>query len=896
MTLESAASALAMATVDPERALVLGADVEREARRHRDWQTVSVARRARGVAEMQLRRLDAAAVTLRAAVAAARRAGDDQLAGEANMSLAPVLMLRGQPSQGLATVGRAITDLHGLPGARARVQRSAMLQFLGRNDAALAELRAALPVLRREGDAEWEVRALSNRSSMYVDRRQFALAEADLVQTQELCDTHDLSLAGAYAEQNLGCVHMARGDIPAALECFAGAEDRYRRLGMEVGSLLVDRAAALLRVRLLEEARESAEAAVAALAGQHRDIELPEALLILSTTALLQGEGDVASQAAEAAGQSLRRLRRTEWLPLARYAELQARIAPERGLAEDAGLDVGPPMVPSSRIRAVADQLEAAGWTVPALEARVLAARTALREGRHRSARRDLETAARARRAGPADARVRAWVAEALLREAEGSRTAAKQALRASLRIIDEYRLSLGASELRAHVSVYRSGPAQIGLRLAIEDRDVAGVHWWGERRRASADLMRPALPPTDPTLARLLEELRGTMAEIAEARGDTRPTQGLVTRQVQLERSIRDFARRHPAELAQSATPPRLRDLAADLGDTVLVEYVDDGAELLALTMVAGRARLHRLGPSTEIRHALQHVPFALRRMVQAWGPHRPDTAIAVVEHAAEVFDRRLVGPIADVLGERELLVVPTGWLQGLPWSLLESCRRRPVTVAPSAALWHAARHRPRHDDGSVVTVAGPQLPGALLEARAVAEIYPGSILLQDGEAVAGRVGAVIGTAAICHIAAHGTLRPDNPLFSSLLLDDGPFTVFDLEQLGATPRHVVLAACDSGVSKVTPGQEILGLTAALLARQTATVVAPVVSIDDAETTELMVGYHRRLMAGETPARALAEAQADHAGSDPRARATAAAFICLGVGDLVPDRGPLVDC
>ena len=144
------------------------------------------------------------------------------------------------------------------------------------------------------------------------------------------------------------------------------------------------------------------------------------------------------------------------------------------------------------------------------------------------------------------------------------------------------------------------------------------------------------------------------------------------------------------------------------------------------------------------------------------------------------------------------------------------------------------------------------------------------------------------MGVADTAHIAAHGTVRPDNPLFSSLLLDDGPYTVFDLEQLGATPRQVVLAACDSGVSKVTPGQEILGLTAALLSRQTATVIAPVVSIDDAETTSLMLGYHRRLLTGLGPARALAEAQAEHAGGDIRSRATAAAFICLGVGEQVP--------
>jgi CHAT domain-containing protein len=92
-------------------------------------------------------------------------------------------------------------------------------------------------------------------------------------------------------------------------------------------------------------------------------------------------------------------------------------------------------------------------------------------------------------------------------------------------------------------------------------------------------------------------------------------------------------------------------------------------------------------------------------------------------------------------------------------------------------------------------------------------------------------------------------------------------------------------------VSKVTPGQGILGLTATLLSRQTATVIAPVVAIDDAETTALMVGYHRRLRAGRSPAEALAEAQAEHGQADPRSRATAAAFLCLGVGDQRPVDG-----
>ncbi len=882
-----ATTALALATVDPEKAVVAAELARVAARTRRDWRAVSVASRARGVAELQLRRLDDAVADLRLAVSAARRARDVELVGQANMSLGPALMLRGQPTQGLAAVGRAIAGLRGVLAARARVQRSAMLQQLGRYDGSLDDVRAALPVLRRAGDHEWEVRALSNRSNVYVARRQLGLAEADLVRSQRLCDASGLALAGAYAVQNLGCVHAARGDIPAALECFDRAADRYSALGLEVGSLLVDRATALLSVRLLEEARDSAGGAVAALVAQHRAIELPEAQLILSTTALLQGEADVAAEAAAAATVALRKLGRTEWLPLARYAWLQARLAPARSSGEVAA-EAGRAAIPSSRVRASAEQLEAAGWTVPALEARILAARTALKEGRRTAARRDLELAARARRAGPADARARAWLAEAMLRDAEGSRGGAKRALRAGLRVLDEHRLSFGAAELRAHVSVHRGAICEAGLMFALHEHDAAGVHWWGEKRRASADSVRSALPPDDPTLARLLADLRGTMTEIADARGKAKSAQGLVTRQVQLERSIRDFARLHPAVGATSVTPPPLAELAEELRGTALIEYVDDGSELFALTLVDGRSRLQPLGSVEEIQHALRHVPFALRRMVQPHGPRPQKTAIAVVDHAVEVFERRLLAPIGRSVGDRPLLVAPAGWLQGLPWSLLPSCRGRPVTVAPSVTLWRTARDRPKQDDGSVVAIAGPQLPGAATEAREVSALYPEAILLEGSEAVAAQVGSRMGKAATCHIAAHGTVRSDNPLFSSLLLDDGPFTVFDLEQLGATPRHVVLAACESGVSKVTPGQEILGLTAALLSRQTATVVAPVVAIDDAETTSLMVGYHRLLIAGRCPAEALAEVQAEHSRGDPRSRATAAAFLCLGVGNQNP--------
>ena len=49
-----------------------------------------------------------------------------------------------------------------------------------------------------------------------------------------------------------------------------------------------------------------------------------------------------------------------------------------------------------------------------------------------------------------------------------------------------------------------------------------------------------------------------------------------------------------------------------------------------------------------------------------------------------------------------------------------------------------------------------------------------------------------------LAHLACHGLFRSDNPLFSSLLLSDGPLTLYEVLNSGGVPRRVVLAACES--------------------------------------------------------------------------------------------------
>jgi len=176
-------------------------------------------------------------------------------------------------------------------------------------------------------------------------------------------------------------------------------------------------------------------------------------------------------------------------------------------------------------------------------------------------------------------------------------------------------------------------------------------------------------------------------------------------------------------------------------------------------------------------------------------------------------------------------------------------------------------------------VVVAGPGLPGAAAEADAVAAIHGTRAV--HGATVEATLRSLAG-ADVAHLAAHGTVHPQNPLFSSLVLADGPLTGYDLERLRPVPRLVVLAGCDTARMAVPDGDELLGLTSTLLARGARQVVASVVPVPDAGTAPLMTRFHAAVVAGSSPAAALAQAQTTL--TDDAELAAGAGFVCLGTG------------
>jgi hypothetical protein len=752
----------------------------------------------------------------------------------------------------------AIADLEGRDRAQSEVFRIMVHRRAHSADPAahrtvLAGAARALRVL--EGDDLWQARLLHNRGSLHSDRGELDAAEADLRRAAELYRRAGAEGGAVESGVGLAAIALLRGDV---VSCLAALDEVHAVAPAGSGSfsLAYVRAAALAQARLLPEAAAAIAAYIDTCARSGRADLRANALLYAAAIALRSGDAAGALGYSESARRSFAARGKRVDAARARVASLGARLA-----GGTAGRSCVGAAVEAARV------LETAGWRLEALRAHLLAARLALAVGSRAAAQRQLVLAAPLRRRGTVADRIELSHARALAHVLEGRPPAARRSLKHGLRLLEDYRASLGAMELRATASQLGSELAETGLRLALASDAAAAVLEWAELLRANALRVAFERPPDDAKLRALLAELR---------RLDSRPRRD-AAREAQVEAEIRARTRRVRGRAAALPAQPRAREVARALGDRALVEYVELDGRLRALTLARGRLRLHDLGdvsPASE----LEWLRFSLGRL--AHGPKGPmrQTARESAAAAAATLDRLLVEPLLAELGDAPVVLVPTGPLHALPWTALPSLHGRPLAVAPSLSLWLRLADRRPSRARKTVLVAGPRLRHSAAEVRGLAAATPGAIALTGTAATAAAALRAMDGAAVAHVACHGRFRADSPLFSSLELADGPLTALDLQRLRRPPELVVLSVCDLALSYRHAGDELLGFAATMLALGTRTIVASPLPVPDAAARRLMLAFHAEVAGGASPATALARAEAS------LGRSSSAGFVCLGVG------------
>jgi CHAT domain-containing protein/tetratricopeptide (TPR) repeat protein len=241
------------------------------------------------------------------------------------------------------------------------------------------------------------------------------------------------------------------------------------------------------------------------------------------------------------------------------------------------------------------------------------------------------------------------------------------------------------------------------------------------------------------------------------------------------------------------------------------------------------------------------------------------------------------------ELAADRPLLIAPHGLLHYLPFPALLLDDHRPVleqaqvSYAPTLRAWEAIQDRRRSLEhagtAGAVLVCGlgefgdraASLPHAEQEARSIAGLLggrfkPSVTLLLGASATAGRLSdwrdsGVLARFDIVHLATHAIFDLRAPLHSRILLADGALAVPDLFRLRLNARLVTLSACQTALSALRPGDELLGLREALLFAGANALLVSLWQVDDASTARLMIAFYRGLARGASPAAALAAAQ-----------------------------------
>jgi CHAT domain-containing protein/Tfp pilus assembly protein PilF len=424
-----------------------------------------------------------------------------------------------------------------------------------------------------------------------------------------------------------------------------------------------------------------------------------------------------------------------------------------------------------------------------------------------------------------------------------------------------------------------------------------------------------PELAKARRRLLREQERLQGDLAERTPG-GDAKKGEAARVRLAEVRArlaSMRAAIRKESPRYAahRDPVPMTLQEVRAALPrDTVLLEF-SIGRKRSTLFVLVGGTGEFRAIPIGAGEGDLGRRVEAFRQSIKSFKGARGDGPLR--SQAAALYSLLLAPAEAISSKGSRLLVVPDGPLFGLPFGALVRgdggyvAAWKPLRIAPSAtlALSGSKDVGPGSEgtlaafgDPSSTLVTGPAVPGnpegggkrttgvlpsARLEVIALKDLFgTGAKVFIGPEATKKKVFEEASKAGYLHFACHGTLDPDFPLSSSLVLAPSPgkgkenklqaWEVF--ERLRTRATLTTLSACESGLGKAYDGEGVLGLVQAFRYAGARSVVASLWQIGDECTAVFMGRFYSYLKAGLSKDEALQKVQTDFIRASSHAPAT----------------------
>jgi tetratricopeptide (TPR) repeat protein len=721
----------------------------------------------------------------------------------------------------------------------------------------------------------------------------------------------------ATVEMNLGLLHISRGEYGQALEALTTSRGICQDLGLEQkrAAVDVDLTRAYRALRLDAEAAESCGHAIESFRKLDLPFELATALLLRGQIAEGRGDTNTARRDLGEAQALYQRVGNAAWETIAALAGLRLAVA-------DAGRHTLPALL--AEAKDFAERLRTLSAPQHAADASLLVADIQVRLGQQEAARATLRTAlALGAQLGADGVLYQAHLAEGLILEEDApdeARASYEQAvehlerLRARSRADDLKQAVVGQGEslyerlarlLLGPVATYCEACAPQQQR-AINTRGRDAFRWL-ERGKSRGlledtlgDQVRTSAPSPRLSAAReLVAELRARLnaayntkygldapaapsLSAPAAQAPAVPADDLERLELELSRATRNLQilMRGDGALDVAALVDVERVQAALDDRTCLVEYVVLGDEVACFVLRREHFAVYRnIARREQVERSLSWFWFHIRKGTYGAeflrANHR--SLSRSVDQALQQLGDMLLAPIAGALANAEhLVMVPHGLLHGVPIHaltykggiLLDAAT---VSYAPSASVFAAGAGRPSPNIGRPLVIAPDiaDLPWVQEEARRIAQEMPGTLVLSGQQATLARLRSEAPSHDCLHLATHGVFRADNPTYSALELADGWLSVGELAELSRGRGLVCLSACHTGMSGVGPGDELMGLTRAVLGAGASALVASLWAANDDTAPEFMSTFYAGLHAGHGRAASLRAAALDMRKREP---------------------------
>ena len=181
-------------------------------------------------------------------------------------------------------------------------------------------------------------------------------------------------------------------------------------------------------------------------------------------------------------------------------------------------------------------------------------------------------------------------------------------------------------------------------------------------------------------------------------------------------------------------------------------------------------------------------------------------------------------------------------------------------IFYAPSASVLRFVLEKRKEISDKVLAFGNPELgdeslslPHAEEEIERIKENYPKTALYLNENATEEKAKRLSGNYDIIHFASHGELNSKSPLFSCIKMakekgEDGRLEVHEIFNLNLENTSLVtLSACETGLGKLTSGDELIGLTRGFIYAGTPSIVASLWKVNDQSTSELMNLFYKNL-------------------------------------------------